>query len=183
MVEMKKIIMVLCSLFLVVGCSCSSDKAADVVEKYMNEYQGLSNKVLDDIDTLVEKEKLNSEQSKMYKEILKKQYRNLSFTIENEEYDGDTANVTVKITVYDLYKAEKNANEYLKEHQEEFLSNGSYDASKYLDYKLEQMQEMDEVVTYNIVIKTVKVDGKWQVEQPDEVTLEKIHGIYNYLEN
>ncbi len=177
---MKKVILLMISLFLVVGCSCSNDKAADAVEKYLNEYQGLSSSVLEDIDKLVEKEDLNDSNKETYKEVLKRTYRNLSFKIENEEYNGDSANVTVKITTYDLHKAEKEAKDYLDTHEQEFLSDGAYDASKYLDYKLDRMRTINDNITYNIVLKTTKVNGKWQVEQPDEVTLEKIHGIYDY---
>ncbi len=179
---MKKIILVIISLFLVVGCG-TNKTAAEAVEKYFNDYKGLSDNVLADLNGLVEKENLSDEQKKIYKEIVKKQYRDLNFTIENEDYNGDTAKVTVKITVYDLYKAQKEASAYLNAKPEEFLTNGSYDASKYLDYKLDLMQKEKETVSYNIVINTIKVDGKYQVEQPNNVTLEKIHGIYNYEEN
>ena len=177
---MKKVILLLVALFLVGGCSCSNDKAADAVEKYLNDYQGLSKDVLEDISELVEKEDLSDSEKATYEEVLKRQYRNISFKIENEEYNCDSANVTVKITVYDLHKAEKEAKDYLDTHEQEFLSDGAYDASKYLDYKLDRMRTINETVTYNIVIKTVKVDGKWQVSQPDSTTLEKIHGIYDY---
>ena len=99
---MKKILVMIVSLFMVVGCSCSNDKAADAVEKYLNDYKGLSDNVLQDIDDLVENESLTDKGKETYKEVLKRQYRDLIYTIENEDYDGDTADVTVKITVYDL---------------------------------------------------------------------------------
>ncbi len=177
---MKKIILFLTCLFLAVGCSCSNDKAADAVENYLNDYKGLKDNVLKDIDTLVASENLNDKASETYKEVLKRQYRNLNYTIENEAYDGDTATVTVKITVYDLYKAEKNASTYLNNNQNEFLTDGAYDSNKYLDYKLDEMKKIEDTISYNIVFKTIKKDSKWVVEQPDEKTLEKIHGIYNY---
>ncbi len=180
---MKKIILgLICVLFLV-GCSCNNDKAADVVEKYLNDYKGLSDEVLKSIDEMVEREELNDKQKEDYKEVLKRQYRDINYIIENESYNGDTANVTVKITVYDLYKSQKDANSYLNDNPDKFLTNGAYDKEKYLDYKLEQMKKMNETVSYNVVFKTVKVDSKWQVEQPDEDVLEKIHGIYNYEES
>ena len=159
---MKKLLIIISCLLLTVGCSCSNDLAADAVEKYLNDYKGLKDNVLSDLDELVEKEDLSDEQKDNYKEVVKRQYRDLNYTIENEDYDGDTANVTVKITVYDLYKSQKDANQYLNDHPDEFLTDGTYDSAKYLDYKL---------------------DGKWQVEQPDDKTLEKIHGVYNYDEN
>lgn len=177
---MKKIILFLTCIFLVVGCSCSHDLASDAVEKYLNEYKGLSDNVLKDIDSLVEKENLEDKHRDTYKEIMKKQYRDLNYTIENESYDGDEAKVTVKITVYDLYKVEKDAREHLNKNQDEFLTDGVYDSNKYLEYKLEHMKDVNETITYNIVFKVIKTDGKWQVEQPNTETLEKIHGIYNY---
>ncbi len=167
-------------MFLVVGCACSNDKAADAVEKYLNDYKGLSDNVLASIDEAIKKEELNDKQEDVYKEVIKRQYRDINYTIENEDYNGDTANVTVKLTVYDLYKAQKQTNSYLNEHPEEFLTNGTYDKDKYLDYKLEEMKKMNETISYNVVFKVIKVDSKWQVEQPEEDVLEKIHGVYNY---
>lgn len=177
---MKKLILFLTCLFMAVGCSCANDKAADAVEKYLNNYKGLSDNVLRDIDELVKKENLEDKESETYKDVIKRQYRDLIYTIENENYDGDTARVTVKITVYDLYKSQKNASTYLQNNQDKFLTNGTYDATKYLSYKLEEMKNTKETISYTIVFKLNKVDGKWQVEQPDEETLEKIHGVYNY---
>ena len=177
---MKKILVVLISLLFVVGCACSNDKASDAVEKYLNNYKSLSDNVLEDIDELVENENLADEQSETYKEVLKRQYRDLVYTIENESYDGDTADVTVKITVYDYYKASKDANNHLNNNQEEFLTDGEYDATKYLNYKLNQMKIIQDSISYNIVFRVINIDNKWQVEQPDEDTLEKLHGIYNY---
>ena len=180
---MKKILIVILSLLMVVGCSCSNDKAADAVEKYFNDYKSLSDNVLDDIDEIADKENLSDKQKDVYKDVLKRQYRDLNFTIENESYDGDNATVTVKITVYDLYKATKASTTYLNEHPDEFLTSGTYDQEKYLDYKLDQLKNTKETISYNVVLKTIKVDGKWQVEQPNEETLEKIHGIYDYESN
>lgn len=176
---MKKIIIFILGMFLV-GCSCSNPSASDTVKEYLNNYTNLSDNVLKDIDELVKEENLTDEEKAMYKEILKREYSNLVYIIENETYDGDTAEVTVKITVFDLYKAGKAANEYLQAHPEEFLTDGEYDADKYRDYKLAKMKSMEDTISYNIVFKVNKVSGDWQLEQPDAEVLEKIHGIYNY---
>jgi len=180
---MKKIIMFLLCLIATVGCSITNEKASDAVEKYLNDYKSLSDNVLSDIDEIVEKENLETVQENSYKDVLKRQYRDLLYTIENESYDGDTADVTVRITVYDLYQAEKTASKYLNDNQDRFLTNGIYDSTKYLDYKLNEMKNITDTISYNIVFKTIKVDGKWQVEQPGEIVLQKIHGIYNYEED
>ena len=180
---MKKILVIVSTLLMVVGCSCSNDKAADAVEKYLNDYKGLSDHVLEDIDELVENENLTDKGKETYKEVLKRQYRDLIYTIENEDYDGDTASVTVKITVYDLYKVQKESSEYLASHPDEFLTDGEYDNDLYMDYKLEQMRDTNETISYNLVFNVTKTDGKWYVEQPSDDVLEKIHGVYNYEED
>lgn len=180
---MKKLLIFLTCLVCAVGCSCNNDKASDAVEKYLNDYKGLSDNVLADIDALVESEDIDDDYKETYKEVMKRQYTDMIYTIENEAYDGDTAMVTVKITVYDLYKASKDSSTYLNNHPDEFLTDGVYDTAKYLKYKLNAMKDMNDTISYNIVFNVIKVDGKWQVEQPDEETLEKIHGIYNYEED
>lgn len=179
---MKKIILFLTCIFLAVGCSCANNKAADAVKDYLNDYKGLSDNVLKDIETLAEKENIDENNKDAYRETLKRQYRDLMYTIENEDYDGDSAKVTAKITVYDLYKAQKNSNDYLNEHKDEFTTNGAYDTAKYLEYKLKEMSKITDTISYTIVFKVNKEDGKWKVEQPNEETLEKIHGVYNYDE-
>ncbi len=180
---MKKILGIIICLVMVVGCSCSNDKAADAVENYLNDYKGLDNSVLSDIDELVENESLTDKGKATYKEVLKRQYSDLIYTIENEDYDGDTAKVTVKITVYDLYKAQKEASDYLSNHQDEFLTDGEYDNDLYMEYKLEQMKNINDTISYNVVFNVTKTDGKWYVEQPSDEVLEKIHGVYNYDED
>lgn len=177
---MKKIIIFILSMFMVVGCGCTNDKAQDAVENYLNNYKNLDSNVVSDIDKLVDQENLNDKQKDTYKDILKRQYSDLMYTIEDESYEGDSAKVTVKITVYDLYKASKKATDDLNGKPEDYLTDGEYDKDKYMDHKLELMKDIKETVNYNLVFNVKKNDGKWQVEQPDDETLEKIHGIYNY---
>ena len=129
-----------------------------------------------------DKEAVEEKNKDKYKDALKRQYRDLMYTIENEDYDGDNAKVTVKITVYDFYKAQKNSNDYLNSHKDEFLTDGVYDASKYVEYKLKQMSDMTDTISYNVVFKVKKNNNKWEVEQPDDEVLEKLHGVYNYEE-
>ena len=43
-----------------------------------------------------------------------------------------------------------------------------------MEYKLEEMRNMNDTVSYNIVFHVTKTDGKWYVEQPDEEVLEAI---------
>ncbi len=180
---MKKLLLFITCLFCVVGCSCSNKKAEDAVKDYLNDYTGLSDNVLKGIDEIVDKEELDINEKNTYKDVIKRQYKDLKYDIENETYDGDSANVTAKITVYDLYKAQKDASDYLDSHPNDFLTNGEYDNTKYLQYKLKQMKDTNETISYTVVFKVNKVDGEWQVEQPSDEVLQKIHGVYKYSEN
>ncbi len=178
---MKKFItIIICSLFLF-GCSCSDMGAKNAVTDYLSQYNNLSEEVLDDLDKVSSGEEFNDKQRELYKEIIKKQYQDLKYEIVDEKYNGDQAIITAKITVYDLYKAQKDASLYMNEHVEGFYDkNNIYSNKKYLDYKLEQMKKMTDTTMYTIDFEVVKKDGNWIVEQPSTADLEKIHGIYDY---
>ena len=178
---MKRIIVVLITLFMAMGCSCMADKASDVVKEYLAKYNNHYAEVIGELDDLVEAENLSDEQGEIYKEIMKKQYKDLNYEIVNEKYDGDEAIVTAKISVYDLYKVQKEAEDYRKNHQEEFLDDEKKpDIKMFLDYKLEQMKKTDTRVEYTIDFKVIKKDGSWTLDSVSTENLEKIHGIYNY---
>lgn len=186
MVVMKKILKVMLVMVFAItlaGCSCMQKSAKDRVEEFLDQYRNLSANVLGDLDEVVETETdLSEEQKDSYRDVLKKQYSDLKYEITNEEYDGDTAVVEAKITVYDLYKAQRDATEYLNEHRDEFNDEeGNYDSSKFMDYRLEQMQKTTDTVEYTITFNLTKDDDdNWQITELSQEDLEKIHGIYNY---
>lgn len=181
MKNFKKIGIYLILLLIISGCALTSEKASDAVKEYLSKYNQKNDAILVQLDALIEEENLSEKQSKTYKEIMEKQYEDLKYKIEEEAYDGDEATIVTKITVYDLYKAQKEAENYKMSHSEEFLNeNKVYDASKFLDYKLEKMKKNTEKIEYTINFKVVKKEGKWIIEKVETEDLEKIHGIYNY---
>ena len=186
MVVMKKILKVMLVLVFAItlaGCSCMQKTAKDRVEEFLDQYRNLSANVLGDLDEVIDAETtLSEDQKEKYRDVLKKQYSDLKYEITNEEYDGDTAVVEAKITVYDLYKAQKDASTYLENNRDEFNDeNGTYDSSKFMDYRLEEMQNMNDTVEYTINFNLTKDDdGNWQISELSQEDLEKIHGIYNY---
>lgn len=180
MKKMQKIIVIVISLFLVVGCGCSMNKASDAVKKYLDSYKELDDDVATQLDDLIAKEDLTEEQKKVYKEVLQKQYKDMKYDITNEEYNGDEATVNAKITVYDFYKVQEEVTDYLKDHREEFYTDGAYDEDLYIDYKLETMKKYDKTITYTIDFKVTKENGKWVVNDLKEDDIKKIHGIYDY---
>lgn len=182
---MKKIFVslgVLLSVLVLTGCSLTRSTAGDAVKLFLDQYKNLSSSVLSDLEDVISNEDFSDQQEEKYRDILKKQYSDIKYEITNESYDGDTATVEAKISVYDLYKAQSNAASYLSDHQNEFLDdNGEFDESKFLDYKLEQMKKMSDRVEYTVTFDVIKdEDKKWQVNELSNTDLEKIHGVYNY---
>ena len=178
---MKKILLIALTLFCLSGCSCSKSTAQGAVEAFLDEYRNLSASVIGDMDDVVDSEEnLNDEQKDKYRDILRKQYTDLTYEVISEDYNEDTALVETKITVYDLGKAQENASKYLNEHSEEFYDeSNNYDLSKFLDYKLDLMQKNTDTITYTINFNVEKnEDGIWQVSDVSQSDLEKIHGIY-----
>lgn len=178
-IRLKKIIL-LFLILLSIGCT-NVNTATNQVKEYLNSYKNLDIRVLDDLEKQVELEELTEKQKSTYRDILKKQYKDLSYTIEKEEEKKDYIYVTVNIKVYDYYKAQNDAASYLADNMNKFYDkNGKYDSEKYVDYKLEQMQKMNDKIDYTIVFTVVKENDEYTILQPSEIDLEKIHGIYRY---
>lgn len=179
---MKKVLVLCLSLFLLVGCSCSlKSTPTKAVEDTLKRYKSNDTTIMDELDTYVDSQDLTDEQKKSYREVLVKQYTDLKYEVTDEKIDGDTAVVDTKITVYDLYKVQKDAEDYLTKHKDEFYDdNKTYDKNLYIDYKLKKMKENTSTVDYTITLNLTKENNKWVVDQIDSDSLEKIHGIYNY---
>lgn len=170
---MKKIIVIITIVLLI--CGCRSDLATDKVKNYFSMYHNLNEKIKIDLNNLIKEESLNEEQSTIYREIMFKQYKDLKYEIELETYNGDEAIISTKINVYDLYKPQKEAEEYRNKHNEEFK-----DYNDYLKFKLDKMKNTTERIDYTILIKVTKNANGWVLGHITTETLEKIHGIYNY---
>lgn len=180
---MKKILVAVLSLFLLVGCNFDNTPKK-AVDELFKKYQSLDEAVISDLELISEGSNLkNQEEREAYMKAMKMQYSDLKYEITNEEVNGDEATVTAKITVYDFYKVEKEADNYLLSHPEAFEEEGKYDSSKFIMYKLKQMLETSERVEYTILIDLNKENDEWKIKAFDKKTLEKIHGTYNYENN
>ena len=177
---MKKILYIAISLFLLAGCSNISNTPTRQVENFFNKYQTLDNDVLSDLDKVIDEEpKFNTTNKNEYREIIKKQYKNMLYKIKEETIDGDKAIVTVEITVLDFGKIMREAQDYKNNHIEEFKdANGNYDENKYIDYLIPRLKEAKEKVKYTVDINLTKLDKKWKIDGIDSDTEDKILGIY-----
>lgn len=178
---MKKIIRLVLCLVLVLVLGGCRDTASMAVENYLNKYNALDEAVLTDMAQIVDSENLSDSNKETYESIFKKQYTDLTYEVVEEEYDGDEATVKVQITVYDLYKVQRDASEYLANNAEEFNDeNGMYDVEKFIEYKLDKMKNTIDKIEYTIDFYVVKTTNGWVVSSLSNSDLEKIHGIYNY---
>lgn len=176
---MKKLLLIFIIVLTLTGCGGNSAKGA--VDGYLKKYRNLDSEVLLDLERVVEKENLSKEREDKYRDVLKKQYKDLSYEIVEEKYEDNISYITVKLSVYDLYKAQSDASVYLSNNPEEFYNdNNEYDINKFIDYKLDKMKDMTDKIEYKVVFTVTMEEDKYIVEQPNEETLEKIHGIYNY---
>ena len=182
---MKKIFL----FFSVLIFTACSFKLGDIdntptkqVEKYLNSYQSLDKNVVSDLDIVVERETtFNLEQKNKYRSLMKRNFQNMSYTIKEETVNGDSAEVDVEISVYDYYKVNKQADNYLLENKDEFIKDGVYDEEKFIDYKLDKMSKNTDKVKYTIYFNLSKDDkGEWCLDEVSDADEEKILGIYQY---
>ena len=178
---MKKALSAIICLLIILSLGGCGDSAIKAVEQYLAKYNSLDSEVLADINDIVSKENLDDNDKDTYIDIFKKQYTDLKYDIVSEEYDGDEATIKVKITIYDLYKVQKEASDYLVANNDEFIDDdGNYDSEKFIKYKLDQMKKTSTTVDYTIDFYVVKTNKGWVVSSLSNSDLEKIHGIYDY---
>ena len=183
--KMKKLFLIFAFLLIVVGCSCdlNMNTPTKKTEEFLMRYKELDEGVLSDLELSSEASGLTTTEHKnKYIDIMKRQYQDMTYEVTGENIDGDTASVDVKIKIYDLYKARKNAESYIDDNETDFTldESGSRDVEKVNEYLLDELYKTDEYVEYTITIDLIKEDNKWVVEDLDTETKEKLHGTYNY---
>ena len=179
--KMKKMVIGLMMIFLFAGCENNlMNTPTKRVETLMNNYVTLDKEVLEDLDeTLLSETVMTTEQKEQYRDIIKKQYQNLSYEIKDETVDGENATVEVEIEVYNYKKIIDEANTYLTTNQSEFLNETNLvDVEKFNDYKLEQLKNAKDKVTYTLNLTLKKVENKWVLEDLTDTEISKIHGMY-----
>ena len=98
---MKKIIVILLAvLFLITGCNTNLNTPTKRVEEFFSKYQMLDATILSRLDKIVSNDlTLDDEEKEEYKELIKKQYQNLSYKITDEKVEKESAKVYVEIEV------------------------------------------------------------------------------------
>ncbi len=177
----KKILLSIICFIMLFTTACSlGNTPTSAVERLLSKYNTNDEEILVELDDYINESDLTEEQSKKYKDVYLKQFKDMKYEIKEEKIDGDTATVTAQITVYDYYNAEKDANNYLSENPDKFKTDGVYDKSLFTDYKLGKLENVTNTVDYTIDFTLTKVDNKWEVNDLNNEQLEKIHGVYEY---
>ena len=181
---MKKVLSILGLALIMTGCSLGNmdNTPTKKVETYLNNYQTLNSNVLTQIDALVaEEEMFDQNQQTTYRDIMKKHYQDLTYTIKEETVNGDKATVETEIEVNDYTKALSQAETYRTTNESEFFNDqGIFDESMFNDYKLNLLKDNRERVKYTIYFSLTKTNDKWVLDDLTETEQEKILGIYEY---
>lgn len=178
---MKKFGILIAMLFILVGCTPMGNTPTQKVEKFLGKYQTQDEKVLEQLDDVIDSAgTMTKEQKEKYRDLMKKQYQNLSYKIKEDTEDGDTATVDVEIEVFDYATAIKNAESYLLTHREEFLDEekNEVDDEKFVDYKLKEMENKKEKAKYTLHFVLKKEDQEWKLEDITDIDRQKLHGLY-----
>lgn len=182
---MKKIFILILSIISVTACNVGIDKIDNTptkkVETYMNNYQTLNEDVLDDLDLVIAKETtFTDKQKQAYRDIIKKHFKNLDYTIKDETINGDTATIEVEIEVTDFYKELNDTTNSNYKTKEDFYSDeGEPNDEAYNNYRLERLKSAKETIKYTLYLSCQKDnEGNWALDDLTDEQEQKILGMY-----
>lgn len=162
---MKKILLILISFTLLAGCSLGNTPTSRV-EEYLTKYQMLNQDIDINYTNLTPDTNLNQNIKEDYEEVIKKQYKNLSYEVKDETIDGDTAIVSVQIEVMNYKQA---INKY---------DQSEYESTKYHELVLDELNNTKEMITYTINFTLTKQKNEtWVIDPLNEEIKEKLLGI------
>ena len=163
---MKKIFLILISLSLLVGCTLGNNPTSQT-EELLSNYQMLKKNIPISYKDLTTDLNLKKITKNRYVDIIKKQYKNLSYEIKDEEIDGNKAVVTIQIEVMN-YK--KSINKYNKD---------EYELDKYHELVLSDLEKTKEMITYTLELSLTKDNNNiWIVDDLTAENKAKLLGIY-----
>lgn len=179
---MKKILLVILTVICLTGCNNLMNTPTKKVEALLSRYQQNDEEVLKQLDsTLLSDTILTTEQKDRYRDIMKKQYKDLTYTVKNEAIDGKTAVVEVEVEVYDYSKAVTNTENDLLNNADTYKdTTGEISTTMFNDSKLDALEKVTDRVKYTINFTLSKIDEEWIVDDLTETERMKIHGLYAY---
>jgi len=132
-------------------------------------YQKLDSDIDIGINDVLANQSMSEAQKERYRNLLEKQYKNLSYEILEELIDGDTATVMVEIEVIDYKHA---INDLV-------FDNSVQTKEQYDEEKLNRLEKEKDKVTYTLEIELTKDDdGIWKINALNNEDVKKIQGMY-----
>ena len=139
------------------------------VEALFNKYQTLDKEITSGIEDILNEQNLSESHKERYKNILEKQYKNLTYQIKEEKIDGQTAIVTTQIEVTDF----KNVISGL------YFDSAIYTKETYDEEKLNRLEQAKNKITYTLELKlTKKNNQEWELNALTNEDIKKIQGMY-----
>lgn len=179
---MKKLFLLLIgvmALFTLTGCDSLMNTPTKRVEALLNSYKMEDKKVLEQLDKVLLSETImDSSLKERYRNLMLRQYRDLTYKIKNETIDGNNATVEVEIMVYDYNSAIKEVEDKVLNDKDYVDDSGNVKTTKFNEEKIKRMEETKNRITYTINFTVAKIDNKWVVDDLTETERMKIHGLY-----
>lgn len=164
----KSFILLVLSLFLLVGCSMGNTPSSNVEALFMK-YQKLDNDISSEIDAAINEQNFTEEQRDRYRKLIEAQYKNLSYEIKDERIDGSTATVTAEVEVIDYKRAINDLT----------FDSTIYTKESFDNEKLNRLESMQDKVTYTIDFYLTKDnDGVWNLNALSTEEIKKIQGMF-----
>lgn len=178
----KYIIVLLIGIIFLTGCEMLMNTPTKRVEKLLSMYQTHDKEVLNQLDNVLKEETILSNDLKdRFRNLLKKQYKDMTYKIKNETIDGNTAVVEVLIEVYDYNKAINEVETKVLNEPEEFLNEeGNVLTTKFNEEKISALEKVKDRINYTINFTVSKINDKWIVDELTETERLKLHGLYAY---
>lgn len=162
---MKKIYLLIIPIIFLIGCSIANTPTS-IVEDYLSKYQMLDKNIDTNYNNITTDTNLSQNIKNRYKDAIKKQYRDLSYEVKDEEIDGNSATVTVQVKVKNYKKAFEQYNK------------NDYSLEDYHEQVLNTIEVTKEKTTYTIEFTLTKDNqDNWLLDTITDETKDKLLGI------
>ena len=139
------------------------------VDALFNKYQTLDSDIDNGINNILDEQNLSESQRNRYRDILEKQYKNLTYQIKEELVDGATATVIAEIEVTDLKKSINNL----------VFDSTIYTKQTYDEEKLNRLENAKDKVKYTLELTlTQDSNEEWKLDALTNEQIKKIQGMY-----
>lgn len=161
----KMLIIVILLIGFITGCELNNVPTSKV-EKQLSKYQMLDDDITIVYTDLSTDVNIKNQYKERYEELIREQYKNLSYEIKEEVIDGEVATVTTQIEVKDYQKVFDTYNK------------NNLAVEEYHEQILESLEKIKDKVTYTIDFTVIKDEkGNWNLQPLDQVGKQKILGI------